>query len=78
MARGFGTCPALVIFCTFGDPIAHKLPQIGIQGLSIERHLLPEFGRIPFNLLNQVTLVGVAARYEVERRRLPTRDVHKI
>ena len=75
MARGFGTYPALVIFCTFGDPIAQKLPQIGIQGLSIERHLIADFGS-PLNFLNQGTLVRVAARDEIERRHLATRDVH--
>ena len=75
MARGFATRPALVIFCPFGDPIAHKLLQIGVQGLSIERHLIANFGS-PLNLLNQVTLVRVAVCDEIERRRLPTRDVH--
>lgn len=65
MARGFDAFEPLVIFCSFGDPIAYKLLQIGIQGLSTEGHLLPDFGRIPFNLLNQVTLVRVAACDEV-------------
>ena len=60
MARGFATCQALVIFCPFGDPIAQKLLQIGVQGWSIERHLIANFGS-PLNLLNQVTLVRVAA-----------------
>ena len=78
MARGFDAFEPLVIFCSFGDPIAYKLLQIGIQGLSTEWHLLADFGRIPFDFLNQVTLVRVTARDEVERRHLPTRDVHKI
>ncbi|SVB56750.1 uncharacterized protein METZ01_LOCUS209604, partial [marine metagenome] len=38
MARGFDAFEPLVIFCSFGDPIAYKLLQISVQGLSIERH----------------------------------------
>ena len=75
MARGFATCQALVISCPFGDPIAQKLLQISVQGLTVERHLIANIGS-PLNLLNQVTLVWVAACDEIERRHLPTRDVH--
>ena len=60
MARGFATCQALVISCPFCDPIAQKLLQISVQGLTVERHLIANIGS-PLNLLNQVTLVRVAA-----------------